>query len=254
MEAETKEASILEVEIEANGNKEFVTEQNGNIPTDSIEKASTDVLNGNLVETVEVAIESLETKEIIQESEPAKLEDSNEIKNGVLENSGVNNEGISSELTEEETKLIENNKTIKPNGNGHESAPISASNLNVIQEAEESDEEDVRPTDGIPSLDVTIAVEDTPIESQNTTQDLQTNIEKQKGTESRVLSIKCAQILRAKALSRLANIDPSPVRTRTNTPLDYISPGVPWNIDFISIEQFAQLTEFFWGKLSSKFN
>ena len=244
VEAETKELGIPEVVAEASGDNESVTVQNANIPADSKTKESTETSNGNSVTIVEEAIEPLETKEVSKESESSKHEDSNDIKDSAQETAGTNNEEVS---TKENITKIED-QIIKSSGNGQDS--ISASNLNAIQELEESDEEDPSPNEGdtgIPSLDVTIAIEDTLIESQNTTQDLQTNIEKQKGIH---LSIKVLQALRAKALSRLANIDPSPVRTRTNTPLDYNSPGLPWNVDLISIEQFTQLTEFFWGECS----
>ena len=238
VEAETKEPGIPEVEIEANEHKESVTEQNANIPTDSLTKESNVISNGDGVEIDQ--LEATENTEI----ESSKEEESKDV---ILENSKIDIEEV---LPNGETAKLES-QTIKQNGNGQTSAPISASNLNAIQE--ESDGESTLPKEGdngLPSLDVTIAIEDTMFESQNTTQDLQTNLEKQKGSlsESRILSIKASQTLRAKALSRLANIDPSPIKTRTNTPLDYNSPGLPWNVDFISIEQFSQLTEFFWGE------
>ena len=238
VEAETKEPGIPEVEIEANEHKESVTEQNANIPTDSLTKESNIISNGDGVEIDQ--LEATENTEI----ESSKREESKDV---ILENSKINIEEV---LPNGETEKLES-QTIKQNGNGQTSAPISASNLNAIQE--ESDGESTLPKEGdsgLPSLDVTIAIEDTMFESQNTTQDLQTNLEKQKGSlsDSRILSIKASQALRAKALSRLANIDPSPIKTRTNTPLDYNSPGLPWNVDFISIEQFSQLTEFFWGE------
>ncbi|KAI6659284.1 hypothetical protein LOD99_14955 [Oopsacas minuta] len=160
----------------------------------------------------------------------SKNESSADIKDNIVENS----ENIPSIIEESY-----NENTAK------ESPVISATNLIVIQG--ESDTE-AQVDNGLLSLDVTIAIEDGAIDSCNNTQDIQANKHKAIAvSESHVLSIKGTQVLRAKALSRLANIDPSPVRTRVNTPLDYNSPGLAWNVDFISIEQFSQLTEFFWG-------
>ena len=147
------------------------------------------------------------------------------------------------------TENIPSKTEENPSENTTEQTPVvSTSNLNVIQEESNPDET----TNGLLSLDVTLAVEDGAIDSQNTSHDIQAD--KFKATrsaslsESRVLSIKNSQVLRAKALSRLANVDLSRVVTRSNTPMDYTSPGLPWNVDFISVEQFSQLTEFFWGK------
>ena len=173
----------------------------------------------------------------------------------VISENGITEGQQDSGKEEDPTNLPENSEIIlskieenSPENSTKQSPVVSTSNLNAIQEESNHDET----TNGLLSLDVTIAVEDGAIDSQNTTQDILTD--KYKATqsaiqsESRVLSIKSAQVLRARALSRLANVDLNHVITRSNTPLDYTSPGLPWNVDFISIEQFSQLTEFFWGK------
>ena len=168
---------------------------------------------------------------------------------------GITEEQQDSVKEEELNNLQENSENIpsniedNPSENSTKHSPVvSTANLNAIQEESNHDET----TNGLLSLDVTIAVEDGAIDSQDTTQDIQTD--KYKATqsaiqsESRVLGIKSSQLLRTKALSRLANVDLTRVVTRSNTPMDYASPGLPWNVDFISVEQFGQLTEFFWGK------
>ena len=197
--------------------------------------------------------DNLETHAIVQENDVVNTEviDGDKVfsENGTIKGQRDSGKEENPNYLQANTENISSKTEENPSENTTEQTPVvSTSNLNVIQEESNPDET----TNGLLSLDVTLAVEDGAIDSQNTTHDIQAD--KFKATrsaslsESRVLSIKNSQVLRAKALSRLANVDLSRVVTRSNTPMDYTSPGLPWNVDFISVEQFSQLTEFFWGK------
>lgn len=197
--------------------------------------------------------DNLETHAIVQENDVVNTEviDGDKVfsENGTIKGQQDSGKEENPNYLQANTENIPSKTEENPSENTTEQTPVvSTSNLNVIQEESNPDET----TNGLLSLDVTLAVEDGAIDSQNTTHDIQAD--KFKATrsaslsESRVLSIKNSQVLRAKALSRLANVDLSRVVTRSNTPMDYTSPGLPWNVDFISVEQFSQLTEFFWGK------
>lgn len=197
--------------------------------------------------------DNLETHAIVQENDVVNTEviDGDKVfsENGTIKGQQDSGKEENPNYLQANTENISSKTEENPSENTTEQTPVvSTSNLNVIQEESNPDET----TNGLLSLDVTLAVEDGAIDSQNTTHDIQAD--KFKATrsaslsESRVLSIKNSQVLRAKALSRLANVDLSRVVTRSNTPMDYTSPGLPWNVDFISVEQFSQLTEFFWGK------
>lgn len=197
--------------------------------------------------------DNLETHAIVQENDVVNTEviDGDKVfsENGTIKGQQDSGKEENPNYLQANTENIPSKTEENPSENTTEQTPVvSTSNLNVIQEESNPDET----TNGLLSLDVTLAVEDGAIDSQNTSHDIQAD--KFKATrsaslsESRVLSIKNSQVLRAKALSRLANVDLSRVVTRSNTPMDYTSPGLPWNVDFISVEQFSQLTEFFWGK------
>ena len=197
--------------------------------------------------------DNLETHAIVQENDVVNTEviDGDKVfsENGTIKGQQDSGKEENPNYLQANTENISSKTEENPSENTTEQTPVvSTSNLNVIQEESNPDET----TNGLLSLDVTLAVEDGAIDSQNTSHDIQAD--KFKATrsaslsESRVLSIKNSQVLRAKALSRLANVDLSRVVTRSNTPMDYTSPGLPWNVDFISVEQFSQLTEFFWGK------
>ena len=242
------------------------------VSDESVKTGEVENINGELSKFENK--ESLEHSKIIEEDENANdAKDSIEklVENMKEETSG-DSKGDESEVSEELKPAIvvepSNSDTkesdsyalppqVQPSDDPQENPQLSTNNLTCIQEIEEVDETIGDLENGVVSLDVTIAIDE--VDSHNATQDLNHNKPEQTllyvKSESRLVSIKNAQILRNKVLSRLANIDPEPIRASTNTPINYSSPGTPWNLDFISIEQFIQLTEFYWGKsLLVKYN